>query len=75
VHAIDADDGGGADERLSTGLAENGEVGSDGHRVLFLHAAHLHTKVLCFYYDHYSQRIKRMLDAVFNLRRQTLLHL
>ena len=41
----------------------------------FLHSTHLHTEVLGFDNDHHSKRVEGVLDAVFDLRGHTLLHL
>ena len=58
------------------GLLEgSGEVGSDGHGVLFLDTTHLHAEVLRFNNHHHSERIECILNTVFDLRGKSFLYL
>ena len=51
------------------------EVTSGREGILLLHPTHLHAHVLSFDDDDHPKRIKCLLDAVLDLRRQTLLYL
>ena len=58
------------------GLVEGtGKVASGSDAVLLLHAAHLHTHVTGLDNHHDTQRVERLLYALFDLKRHALLHL
>lgn len=52
-----------------------GKIGSGGDRMLFLHAPHLHTEVMCFNDNGDTQWFQGILDAILDLGGQPFLYL